>query len=422
MTAATGATGAAVARWLGRRGAARRLLGLGAARGLASLLGFAGVLLAARLLGPADLGRWSLALAVQGYALHVAELGLRSAATTELARAGGRWPRLLRRYLALRLALAAAVVTLVAAGTAVLRPDALAVVALASLAIVPVAVQLDWIALVDDRLGLAALPLACRPLAFALLLLALPAGSGPTAVAACYLAAWWLAAASSWPALRRRPAPLGAGPVPTVARMLARGAPLMLVTLTNQAQLSADLLVVGWSLGLADAGAYYLASQIAVAALLFANAANQLALARLPALAGDPRRFARELREQAVRLAGTAALLAAAVAAAAPWLLERVLGDGRAGGAAAALLWLLPWLAMQHLTHLLQGALTAAGRERAVLGGNLVLLLALLPCLGLAAAAGTLAAFAAARSAAEAARLVALARSLRALRRAATGG
>ena len=389
----------------------RRLLGLGAARGAASLLGLLGVTLVARLLDPQELGRWSLALAVQGYALHLAEFGLRSVATTELDRAGAAWPSLLRRYLALRLAAAVAVLAAVLGGAAAWQPESLWLVALATLAILPIALQLDWIALVDDRLGRAALPLVARPLAFVLLLAAWPGPTGPITVAGCYLAAWWLAAAASWPALRRPRPAREATPPPGAGRMLVRGAPLMLVTLTNQAQLSLDLLVVGWALGAARAGDYYLASQIAVASLLFANAANQLALARLPALVDRPERFAAELRAEAGRLARTALMLVAAMAVVGPLLLPRLFGAEHAA-APAALLWLLPWVFLQHLTNLLQGALAAARRERAVLAGNLVLLAALVPALGLAAGAGTLAAFAAARSAAEVARLGALLASL----------
>ena len=74
---------------------ARRLATLGVARGLAALLGLAGVLLVARALTPDQLGRWSLALAVQGYALHLGEFGLRSVVTTEAARAGAALPALL---------------------------------------------------------------------------------------------------------------------------------------------------------------------------------------------------------------------------------------------------------------------------------------------------------------------------------------
>jgi hypothetical protein len=61
---------------------------LALARG-ASLLGLGAVLMIARSLPPSELGRWSLALAVQGYALHLGEFGLRAVVTTEAARAGG---------------------------------------------------------------------------------------------------------------------------------------------------------------------------------------------------------------------------------------------------------------------------------------------------------------------------------------------
>jgi O-antigen/teichoic acid export membrane protein len=137
-----------------------------------------------------------------------------------------------------------------------------------------------------------------------------------------------------------------------------------------------------------------------------------VALARLPALAAVPRQFAREVRAEAARLLCAALLLAAALGSCAPWLLPRLFGPEHAG-AATALLGLLPWLVLQHLTHLLQGALTAAGQERMVLRGNLVLLMALAPALALAAATGALWAFALARSAAEMLRLLFLWRGLK---------
>ena len=95
----------------------RRLATLGIARGLASAFGLAGVLLVAHALTPAELGRWSLALAVQGYALHLGEFGLRSVVTTEAGRTGSRLQELLRRYLALRLALSLAALGAVTLGS-----------------------------------------------------------------------------------------------------------------------------------------------------------------------------------------------------------------------------------------------------------------------------------------------------------------
>lgn len=391
---------------------AGRLLGLGVARGVASLLGFLGITLVARALAPDDLGRWSLALAVAGFALHLGEFGLRSVATTELDRAGARWRLLLRRYLALRLTLTALVLGLVLTGAHLARPESFGLIAAATLATVATALQLDWIALVDDRRGLVALALLARPLAFLLLLLAWPGEPDVAAVAACYLAAWWLAAGLSWPALRQRPAPVDAGSVPAVRSMLHQGAPLMLVTLTNQAQLSADLMVAGWSLGLAAAGDYYLASQIAVAGLLFANTANQVALARLPRWRNEPELFAAALAQGARQLLLVACLLATALGFAGPWLLRHLFGAEHAG-AGAALLALLPWLVLQHLSQLLQGALTAAGCGRAVLRANLVSTGLLAAALAAAAAGGSLAGFALARALGEAARCWSLHRALR---------
>lgn len=395
-----------------RRAGAGRLLGLGAARGGASLLGFLGVMVVAQALGPADLGRWSLALAVAGFALHLGEFGLRSVVTTELGRAGALWRRLLRRYLVLRLTLTAVTLALVLLGAHLARPESLAVIGLAALTILATALQLDWIALVDDRPGLAALPLVARPLAFLVLLAAWPGEPGITAVAACYLSSWWAAAAVSWPALHRAGSPPVGGAVPSAGRMLGRGAPLMLVTLTNQALLSADLLVAGWSLGLARAGDYYLASQVAVAGLLFANTANQIALARLPELQNEPRAFAAALGGDARRLLALALLLAGAIGLAGPWLLPRLFGAEHAN-AATALMALLPWLVLQHLSQLLQGAITAAGGERAVLRANLAMVVVLAVMLAGAALGGSLAGFALARALAEAARLWFLHRALR---------
>jgi O-antigen/teichoic acid export membrane protein len=189
--------------------------------------------------------------------------------------------------------------------------------------------------------------------------------------------------------------------------MLQRGAALAAVNLTNQVQLSADLLVVGWSLGAAAAGDYYLASQVTTAALLFANASGQIALSRLPALVNEPERLAAALSVEVRRLLALAGPTALAIGLLAPLLVPALFGADHAG-AATALLWLLPWFLLQHLTTLMHGALAATGRERAVLRGNFALLLVLVPGLALAATGATLAGFAAARSAAEVARLIVL--------------
>ena len=388
----------------------RRLAVLGTARGMAAALGLAGVLLVVRLLTPDQLGQWSLALAVQGYALHLGEFGLRSVVTTEAAHAGRLWCRLLKHYLALRLAISTAVLALTTAGCALLRPDAVPLVGLVALSILPIALQLDWLALVDDRARLAAGLLLVRPLAFLALLVLWPGTIGLLGIAGCFLGAWILAALLSWTACRRPPSD-DAGRVPRPTRMLRRGTMLAAVTVTNQAQLSADLLVVGWSLGATPAGDYYLASQMLVAGLLFANAAGQIALARLPALTAQPQLLRAALRSELLallRLAGTGAI---AVALAGTAAMPLLFGAEHAG-AAAPLLWLLPWFVLQHASTLLQAALAAQTRESDAVRANLLALLVLLVGLAAAATDATLAAFALARGVAELTRVLALRRLL----------
>ncbi len=384
----------------------RRLVVLSGARGIAAILGLAGVLLAARALTPEQLGHWSLALAVQGYALHAGEFGLRSVVTIEAGRAGALLPLLLRRYLGLRLGLSLATLVILTGASLLLRPQDAWLIGLVSLSILPMALQLDWLALTDGRAGLAAALLLLRPALFVGLVATWGTGPTPLVLAACLLVSWSIAAAASWTTLWRVTT-RRVGNVPDATTMLRRGATLAMVTLSNQAQLSADLLVVGWTLGAARAGDYYLGSQILVAALLFANAAGQLALARLPALVREHELFLRCVLAEMGQLAWLAIGLALGLALLAPYLLPRLFGSVH-GEAVTALLCLLPWFVLQHPTTLLQAALAAAGRERCVLRANLVLLPILILGLAMATAGATLAAFAAARAVAELARLTLL--------------
>lgn len=402
----------AVGRW---RAPARRLLLLGGSRAAAAALGFGGAALLARALSPADLGTWALALAAQGYALHVSELGLRSVATAAAARDPGGLPGLLRRYLALRSALAVLVVGIVAAGSVALAPAAAPVVVAAVASVLAVTLQVDWVALSDDRQALAGALLLVRPAAFlvplaAMTLAGTPPGLG--AAAGLYLAAWGLAAAASWLALagrghpdRSRAAP--SLPASTTGALLRAGLPLCAVTLLNQALLSADLVLAGAVLGTAAAGSYFLAAQVATAGLVLANAAGQAALARLAGHAPDGPGFAAALAVEARALLLCGGTLALGLLLLGPPLLPLLFGavHGEAGG---VLLALLPWFLLQHPTTLLQGALAATGDGRRVLRANLAMLAALVPALALAAASGSLVAFALARGAAEAVRLASL--------------
>src|SRR3954452_23634792 len=96
---------------------------LGGSRAGPAALGSLSAVVLARGLSPEALGWWSLTLAVQGYALHLGEVGLRSVVTAAAARTPGRFGRLLLRYLGLRLAISLTLVLAIGAAGWLYAPD-----------------------------------------------------------------------------------------------------------------------------------------------------------------------------------------------------------------------------------------------------------------------------------------------------------
>ena len=370
--------------------------------------GFLAVALVARNLGPKDLGLWSMALAGQGYLLHLSEMGLRSVATAEAGRESGRWRGLILPYLRLRLAASALLVAAAGLAALALAPGAAPLVVAVGLSLPLIALQLDWVALVEGNSRKAGALLLVRPLAFLALLLVLPRPFVLTDVALAWTGAWALAAAATWPGLpSARPTVAGA-PIAYKA-MLRRGVPLMGVTFLNQAQAGFDLLVAGLVLAPEAAGRLYLAYAALTAALIPANAQGQLTLATIgrggadglgPALVRDGR-----------RLAHLCVGLGVGVALLGPPLLPRLFGASHAA-AAPLLALLVPWLLLQGQTTLLQGALAGLRQQDRLLRRNLVAFAATLPLVLLAGYGGRLEMFALARILSEALRLYALARLL----------
>ncbi len=393
-----------------------RLAALGGARALAAGLGLLATLQLAPAAGPELLGQWSMLLAVQGWGLHLSECGLRSVVTAEGAASIGGPRRLLPAYLGTRLLLASLVTGLLLLAVAVLAPERLGAAALVLSSLFAIALQLDWLALVDDRPVLAGTLLLVRPTAWCLLLALAGTALDLDRLAALFALAWALAALATWPLLRGTPRATlaGVGEPLSASRMLRLGIPLALVTLTNQGLLAADLLLVGLVLGAERAGAYYLASSLVVAGLVLANAANQIATARIGALRVDRKAARAELRRQlrTATLIGTA--LAAAGALLGPPLVALLFGPAFAE-TGPLLLALLPWLALQHPSAVLQGALAGARGQRALLLGNLAMTLALATGLALALGFGSAIGCALARTLAETVRTVMLARAARAI-------
>ncbi len=388
------------------------LVFLGGARAVAALSGFLAVSLLTRGLTPYEFGVWSLLLALHAYALQLGELGLRSVMTAEAGAAPARARALLLPCLRIRWSASALALTGAVVGTVILAPAFLLPAVLVFASLFPATVQFDWIALARGRATLASLLFLVRPASFLLLVvLWWWSGGGLASLALAYVAGWTLAALAALPSLALLP-PAGDPPAGARRRLLRRGLPLCAVSFTSEAQYTLDLLVAGLVLGAAAVGEFYLAHAIAMAGLVFANAAGQLALARMSALAERPLAFGQRLRSELGIVFVTALSLGLVMVTVAPHVVPYAFGAAY-GHAAILLVWLLPWFLLQHLTTVLQSTLAAVGRERRVLTGNLAMLAVLLPALAVAAWIGDLRAFAAARGLAEAARLLTLHRAVK---------
>ncbi len=394
--------------------AVERLVTMGGSRAIVALLGFVATLLIARALEPATLGLWSMALAVQGLALHLGEAGLRSVATAEVARR----PELARAWLhrVVRLRLLISTVVVIAAGLVAwalsLGDRLVTLVILTSLW--PIALQLDWLPLAKGRTRLAALLLLVRPTAFVGLLLLVPLAGDPLRLAFLFLAAWWLAAALSWPWMRQlAPASAAALPasMPADAALLRLALPIAAGTLASQLVLGLDILLIGIRLGPDAAGFYYLASVVLVAGLVFANGLGQTTLARMGARAETPLAFAQALGADLQLVVGIGLIGAAGAAGLAPMLLPLAFGAAYTTST-GLLLWLLPWFVLAHATTILQAAMASARLGDRLLRANAAMLATLSLCLVIAWWLDDLRAFALARLAAELVRLVAFWRSL----------
>ena len=378
-----------------------RLGVLGGARLVAAALGWLGTLIAAKQIGPVGFGAWVLAQAIQGYALHLGEWGLRSVVTAAGGQTRGGPRALLRRYLALRLSMTAMVFAVVALATWAFADEQLPLVALTLCSLFPVALQLDWISLVEGRALAAATPLVVRPAVFLLLIVSAAHGHGPLTLAGLFVLAWLASAASSAALVALTPPGQGGViNVPPSGTMLRQGTAFLANTLLNQLHLSADLLAIGAFLGSGPAGIYATAAATAVGGSVFANAASQLALAHTQA--ANHGQLTSALR-QAVMTGG---VIATVMLLAAPPML-RLLGNAYAP--AGPLIPLLAvWLFLLHPSSVLQAQLAAQGRRLVVVRAGLCSLVALFFGILAAAAVGHAWAFAAARAAAELARVACL--------------
>lgn len=385
-------------------GTLRRLLPLGfhaGARAAAALLALPAAALLARRSDPATLGLFAMALSLQGYVAQLAEGGIRSAQLALAGRDPAAARAATRRCVLLRHALGFGFGLPVLALAPLLAPGAAGALAITLLAISAQALRMDWAAIAAGRHGEAVLAQLARPLAWLLLLAAVPGNHGPAGLAALWVTAWAAAAAVSWPALRHLPR-VPERTAPSSAEILRLALPAGLSAVLRQGLIGLDAWLVGLLLGAAVAGPYWLAGSLAATALIGANAAHQLALATLAR-----RRTGAALRAELapVVLAGTAA--AGALALAGPLLVPLLLGPS--WSASAALLpAFAPWVLVAHPVAVLQAAAISRSRPKLLLAADGAALGAGGAALVVAAITAEPAAFALARGAADLARLAVL--------------
>lgn len=385
-------------------------LALTGARLAAAGLGFLSTLVLAPLLGPAALGVYALALNVQGWSQHAAELGLRTAVTAAAAQTGSA-RELVAPYLAARLTTTAITLLVVAGVTHAIAPEATAVVLVASSSLVAMALQLDWVALVAGRPVRASIPLVARPALF-LAAVAVTALLAPNALdalgaAALFSISWAGACALSW--IRAGPIRWRA-PLARVLELLRAGPPLACNSALNQALVGLDLWLVAHLAGLGVVGPYYLAAQIATAGTVTANAIGQARLARpgAPAAASDG----------LVAVLWLGAGIAAAMIVIAPPVVEMVLG-GSGAPIAELMVPLALWCALQHLSAPLQSTVTRLGRSARLLGAAQAAFAVTLVVLAVSAVSGSVVLVAWARVVAELVRILLLLGAIPAAQRAA---
>ena len=373
-------------RWLATE-RFQRLAWLAGGRALAALIGFGSVVFLASILSPAAVGAWSIMLAIQGYALQVSDHGLRTVVMAESSKPGHGARGYLPAYLATRLTITACVYAVTCLFTWIVYPDWLGAIALLLVSLFAVALFLDWLALVEDRYQIASILLVVRPAIFLIALLVLQTGLTLDLLAGLFAGAWIIAAATSWLllnvpttlALRRWVQPhhqtrlrIGStldqappGPM-SVNAMVRAGRPIMLAQLIGQAMVNLDLVVVGVVLGLAAAGQYFLAAAMATAGLVVANAAGQIANARLGRLIREPKLFDAELIEESTYLAWLATGFVVLLAHLANPLVAVFFGDAYAH-AATLLIAMLPWFWLAHQSALLQAALAVRQMQQVLL-------------------------------------------------------
>tara|TARA_R110000744_G_scaffold305580_2_gene413860 strand:- start:1501 stop:2820 length:1320 start_codon:yes stop_codon:yes gene_type:complete len=260
------------------------LAAMSSGRAAQAILSFVAVSILARIMGPENLGVYSVVLASYYYCLHISEFGLRAIVIREWNRGAIKGIDFLSNYFLIRGAISCLICILSYFICSVYFPEFIFLVPIIMASTIFNTFQVDWVLLVTERYLTSSWILVIRPAAYCLLLSLLYYYSSLTlaTLSISFLCSWVLLTIGTWLVNKEvLIIKLSAISVKGITGLLKNGSPIFVVAIIGQAIQSIDLLYIGSIYGAKKAGFYYLCSAIIVAATIFANSMSQITLGKM---------------------------------------------------------------------------------------------------------------------------------------------
>ena len=311
------------------------IAGMGLARVASSVLSFVTLSLIARSIIPEDLGLYSIVLAMYAYVGLLSEFGLRSLALSESA-----GPEIDKDHM-LSFVYARLIVSIVVLGASALicsfiYPQDFLLVCLIFAAVIPVALQIDWILMLEGQYHLASLVVVIRSISFLAFVsvFVLTSSLQIHSLALAFFLSWVVSSISSWLfSIRLKNTKLSTESIQnawkSVSSYLKRGWPIVAGSLVAQLFANSDLLWIGYFSGRENAAYYYIASGVTTAALCFANALSQYVLSRYGKHKNqdDKTKLKEEVSRDTLLAMLLSVVLCVGFSVFGPWLLPIIFGE-----------------------------------------------------------------------------------------------
>ncbi|PHS73126.1 MAG: hypothetical protein COB22_02335 [Cycloclasticus sp.] len=351
------------------------LFNMGSGRVMQALLSFLIVTVLARELGPDQLGIYSIVLAIFAYGSHVSEFGMRSIVIRDGNLPNKKIHSEAGLYICLRLITA----TLVSVSTyfvgVIFFPEYAVLAGLVMISTFFIAMQLDWLLLVSKRYLAASWVLVIRPIFYlaAVLLLVWFEQVSLIMLILAFVSSWGALAIFSWIIVGQSvPKFTRAGLLNKKGlRLLKEGYPILGVALVGQAIQSADLIWIGGVYGVVDAGHYYVASAIIVAAMVFANAMTQISLGEMSKYIDDKGAFSKQLKSDISLILWVGVFISIGLIYIISPLIPMVFGyEYKVSG--DLIVYFVPYFFLSHVTGILYSSIIVIGKQKQLLRINIV--------------------------------------------------